>query len=175
MVAREPFTCVFAALRGLHLDNVQTFRPAKAASTRFSQHSKRDMLPRMIMHRDWLAADDARVLLQQQGYELFREWDVVLCPVAPTTAFPHDHSSPIKSRRIRIDGKPYLYLDAQVLWAELATTSGLPATVAPIDRSESGLPIGVQIIGPYLKSGLISPRIFRPDANKLGVRKLLND
>jgi amidase len=32
-------------------------------------------------------------------------------------------------------------------WAELATTSGLPATVIPIAVAES-LPIGVQIIGP---------------------------
>jgi amidase len=74
----------------------------------------------------------------------------VLCPVMPTPAFPHDHS-PIEARRIRVDGKSYSYLDAQVAWAELATTTGLPATVAPIDRSQSGLPIGVQIIGPYLE------------------------
>jgi hypothetical protein len=32
-----------------------------------------------------------------------------------------------------------------------ATLPGLPATVAPIDRLESGLPIGIQIIGPYLE------------------------
>jgi Asp-tRNA(Asn)/Glu-tRNA(Gln) amidotransferase A subunit family amidase len=55
------------------------------------------------------------------------------------------------SRHILIDGKSYSYLDAQVVWGELATTPGLPATVAPIDCSESGLPIGVQIIGPYLE------------------------
>jgi amidase len=28
---------------------------------------------------------------------------------------------------------------------------GLPATAVPIDRSASGLPIGAQIIGPYLE------------------------
>ena len=33
----------------------------------------------------------------------------------------------------------------------MATVLGLPATVAPIGRSEKGLPIGVQIIGPYLE------------------------
>jgi amidase len=37
------------------------------------------------------------------------------------------------------------------VWADPATTCGLPATAAPIDRSPSGLPIGVQIIGPYLE------------------------
>jgi amidase len=105
----------------------------------------------VIRHRDWLAADEARTQLQQRWRELFREWDVVLCPAMPTPAFPHNHSLPIEMRHIRIDGKIYSYLDAQIVWAELATTPGLPATVAPIDRSEAGLPIGVQIIGPYLE------------------------
>ena len=68
----------------------------------------------------------------------------------PTPAYPHDHSSPDYARRIDIDGKDYPYFD-QLVWPELATTSGLPATVAPIERSETGLPIGVQIIGPYLE------------------------
>jgi amidase len=104
----------------------------------------------VMSHRDWLAADAERARLAQQWSTLFREWDVVLCPAMPTVAFPHDHS-PIESRRIRIDGRSYSYLDAQPLWVELATTPGLPATVAPIEHSESGLPIGVQIIGPYLE------------------------
>jgi len=38
----------------------------------------------------------------------------------------------------------------QKAWIGVATLTGLPATVAPIGRSESGLPIGVQIIGGYL-------------------------
>lgn len=105
----------------------------------------------VMSHRDWLAAESERALLQQQWRELFREWDVVLCPVMPTPAFPHDHSSPIEARHIRIDGESCSYLDAQTVWAELATTPGLPATAAPIDRSEHGLPIGVQIIGPHLE------------------------
>ena len=36
-------------------------------------------------------------------------------------------------------------------WSAIATLNGLPATVAPIGRSETGLPIGVQIIGGYLE------------------------
>jgi amidase len=105
----------------------------------------------VISHRDWLAADSTRTRLSQRWSKLFREWDVVLCPAMPTPAFPHDHSLPLEHRQIRIDGKSYSYLDAQIIWGELATTPGLPATVAPIDRSESGLPIGVQIIAPYLE------------------------
>jgi amidase len=54
------------------------------------------------------------------------------------------------ARRLDIDGKHVSYGD-QVVWAAVATSTGLPATVAPIGRSDDGLPIGVQIIGGYLE------------------------
>jgi amidase len=103
----------------------------------------------VLSHRDWMAADAARAALRQRWSELFRVWDVVLCPPMPTPAFPHDHS-PLSARRIEIEGKEYPYSD-QLVWPEIATTPGLPATAVPIDRSENGLPIGVQIVGPYLE------------------------
>ena len=49
-----------------------------------------------------------------------------------------------------VDGTKVRYLD-QVAWAAIATLFGLPATVAPIARTDAGLPIGVQIIGGYLQ------------------------
>ena len=103
----------------------------------------------ILSHRDWMEADAARTRLQQQWNELFREWDVVLCPPMPTPAFRHDHSMPVFARHIEIDGKEYPYLD-QLFWPGIATMPGLPATAAPIDRSDTGLPIGVQIVGAYL-------------------------
>ena len=105
----------------------------------------------VMSHRDWFAANTARARLRWQWSILFREWDVVLCPVMPIPAFPHDHSLPIEARNIVIDGKGYPYRDSHLVWSELATSSGLPSTVLPIDRSETGLPIGVQIVGPYLE------------------------
>jgi amidase len=104
----------------------------------------------VISHRDWAQASAARMKLQQQWYDLFREWDVVLCPPMPTSAFPHDHSTPMSERKIEIDGKEYAYFD-QLVWPGVATTPGLPATAAPIEVSETGLPIGVQIVGPYFE------------------------
>jgi len=126
-------------------------REAEALSPRDRSLAAERTRGAVMSHRDWLAADTARARLAQQWSVLFREWDVVLCPAMPAPAFPHDHSEPIEARHIRIDGRSYPYLDALVVWPELATTPGLPATVAPIDRSQSGLPIGVQIIGPYLE------------------------
>jgi len=103
-----------------------------------------------LSHREWAAADAARILLQRQWGELFREWDVVLAPPFPTVAYPHDHSVPLPERKIAIDGKLLPYLDVLV-WPEIAVTPGLPATAAPIGLSGSGLPTGVQIVGPYLE------------------------
>ena len=105
----------------------------------------------VMSHRDWLAADAARLRLQQQWSILFREFDVVLYPPAAVPAFPQDQSEPIDERHLDIDGKAYPYLDACFIWADPASTCGLPSTAAPIDRSATGLPIGVQIIGPYLE------------------------
>jgi len=104
-----------------------------------------------MTHRDWLEADVARARTQQQWSLLFREWDVVVYPAASVPAFPQDHSQPIEARHLEIDGKPYPYYDALFVWADPAGTCGLPATAVPIDRSPTGLPIGVQIIGPYLE------------------------
>jgi amidase len=104
-----------------------------------------------MIHREWLAADAARLQLQQKWHELFREFDAVIYPAAAVPAFPHDHSEPFDARQLDIDGKLYNYSDACFIWADPASTCGLPATAVPIERTPTGLPIGVQIIGPYLE------------------------
>lgn len=104
-----------------------------------------------MIHREWLATDAARLRLQQQWQNLFHDFDAVIYPAAAVPAFPHDHSEPFDARQLDIDGKAHPYADACFIWADPASTCGLPATAVPIDRSPSGLPIGVQIIGPYLE------------------------
>lgn len=45
---------------------------------------------------------------------------------------------------------PRQYLDL-LFWISFATLTGLPATTAPIGLTRDGLPVGIQIIGPYLE------------------------
>lgn len=99
--------------------------------------------------REWEAANSVRTRLQHQWATLFKEWDVVLCPTMPTPAFKQDRAEP-SARRLDVDGQAVPY-NNNFVWAGPATTAGLPATVAPIARTDTGLPIGVQIIGPYLE------------------------
>ncbi|MBV8651759.1 MAG: amidase [Alphaproteobacteria bacterium] len=102
-----------------------------------------------IGHPDWVRASRARFGIRDRWQSLFRDVDIVLCPPMPTPAF-HQDKSLARTRKLDVDGLEIAYGD-QIAWSGIATLSGLPATVAPIDRSESGLPIGVQIIGGYLE------------------------
>jgi amidase len=104
----------------------------------------------VLSHRDWVMADSGRARLRAQWRELFKSFDAVICPVMPTPAYPHDHSDDQETRRIKIDGKDYVYPD-QLAWPGIATLPGLPATAIPIGLSPEGLPVGVQIVGPWLE------------------------
>ena len=66
----------------------------------------------------------------------------------PTPAYRHDHSPEQEKRRI--DGKEYVYPD-QLAWPGIATLPGLPSTAIPTDFAPDGLPVGVQMVGPWLE------------------------
>ncbi|HEY3721023.1 MAG TPA: amidase [Roseiarcus sp.] len=100
--------------------------------------------------REWFADNVKRNGLRARWRTLFREFDAVICPVTPTPAFPHDHSPDQDARTFMINGEPHPY-SANMVWAGVATLPGLPATTLPIGRSPEGLPIGAQIIGPWLE------------------------
>jgi amidase len=104
----------------------------------------------LLSHRAWVLDDGARGRLRAQWRELFGSFDAVICPIMPTPAYPHDHSEDQETRRINIDGKDYSYPD-QLAWPGVATLPGLPATAIPIGLSAEGLPMGVQIVGPWLE------------------------
>ena len=96
-------------------------------------------------HRDWIAADRVRTGIRDAWQRVFERWDVVVCPVMPLTALPHDNT-PMQQRTIQI-GDAQLPYTLMGTWAGLATLAGLPATAMPIGIGASGLPIGVQAIG----------------------------
>ena len=107
-----------------------------------------------LSHRDWLMADGGRTRLRAQWRELFKTFDAVICPIMPTPAYPHDHSPDQESRRIKIDGKDYVYPD-QLAWPGIATLPGLP-----VDRDSDRLCAG----GPAGRRADRRPLAGRPHA-----------
>lgn len=104
----------------------------------------------VFSHRDWVEANGRRELHRHAWRQLFAEFDVVVCPITPTPAFPHDHNPDPRERRLDNDGVAYPYFD-QLVWAGVATMPGLPATAIPTGLSSGGLPVGVQLVGPMFE------------------------
>lgn len=101
-------------------------------------------------HLEWLRWNEQRARINARWATFFEHFDVLLMPVNPVTAIPHDHAEPILVRPIVVNGESRSYVDL-FGWIAPATLSWLPATVAPVGRADDGLPVGVQIVGPYLE------------------------
>lgn len=117
-------------------------------------------------HRDWMAADVVRQHLREQWRAFFQQYDALICPVAMTHAFPHTQEGSLPERTVLVDGveRPYMEL---LWWTVLIGGVYLPATVIPVGTSADGLPIGVQIVAPYMedRTALAVARAIR---NELG-------
>jgi amidase len=103
-----------------------------------------------MRHRQWLSHNERRLQMRKRCEEFFKRWDALLLPVMPCPAIPHDHSQPLASRMAVVGGerRPYWDLNA---WMAPAGACYLPATVIPVGRVGNGLPVGIQIVGPYLE------------------------
>lgn len=100
----------------------------------------------MDVHK-WMHLQDMQMQLTRQWSKIFEQVDVVITPAFGVAAFPHDDVPDWSKRTLMIDGAAEPY-GKQLAWAGVATFPGLPATAAPIALTKSGLPVGVQIVGP---------------------------
>jgi amidase len=96
----------------------------------------------------WQQQNFRRLAFRAQWQAYFDQVDVFLSPVTFTPAFPHDHSQPQEKRTIQTSTGPRHYTDL-LNWISPATLTGCPATIAPVGRTKEGLPVGIQIMGPF--------------------------
>ena len=73
---------------------------------------------------------------------------MIIAPVAPVVAFAHNHK-PFAGRRLLCSDSRQIPYGSMLNWIALATACGLPVTTVPAGAAVSGLPVGVQIIGPH--------------------------
>jgi amidase len=103
----------------------------------------------VIEHRLWLRANEDRARMRHAWAGFFKNYDVLISPIAATAAVPHDHSGNMGERSIEVNGKPMNVAD-QLFWAGYSCNFYLPSTAAPLGHTKTGLPYGMQIIGaPY--------------------------
>jgi amidase len=123
-------------------------RASKAALADDDMSADAVMLRAVDMpHRAWLSANERRHQIGRAWGAFFQQYDVLLCPVLGVPAFPHLQQGEMWERRLTVDGRDVAYNDL-LFWPGITCGYHLPASVAPVATSESGLPIGVQIAGP---------------------------
>lgn len=78
----------------------------------------------------------------------FGRWHVILAPIAPVAAFPHDQR-PFRRRSLTMSDGQAIPYPSMLTWISVATALRLPATAVPAGLTRAGLPVGVQLIGPH--------------------------
>jgi amidase len=101
-------------------------------------------------HRAWLRNDEHRAHLRRIWQEWFENYDALLCPVMATPAVPHNQAGTFATRTVEINGNTRPY-DDLVSWTGLIGVLGLPSAVPPVGRTPGGLPVGVQVVSPFLR------------------------
>jgi aspartyl-tRNA(Asn)/glutamyl-tRNA(Gln) amidotransferase subunit A len=104
---------------------------------------------RSISMTDQIEAQKVRTELNQIMEGLFEEFHLLLTPTMPTEAFGAKGPPPSE-----IDGHPIPLLGA-VAFTYPFNLSGHPAASVPAGLTESGLPAGLQIIGPRHRDDLV--------------------
>lgn len=102
-------------------------------------------------HRQWDVLHRERGERRQRWSEFFSDIDILLCPVTPTPAFQHVHATDgsnwAHSTLADFGDMPYRHL---LRWNTLTGSAYLPVTTPPIGRTADGLPVGIQVVAPYL-------------------------
>jgi amidase len=120
------------------------------AATQDGTYEAKRALAWTAPHKHFQAANSRRMAARAVWQQYFRTHDAFLLPTAFVPAFPHDHSANFFKRVLTTPKGPRQYLDL-LFWIAFATLTGLPATTAPVGLTGDGLPVGIQIIGPYLE------------------------
>jgi amidase len=104
----------------------------------------------LIEFASWHRYNLRRLAFRAAWQQYFRDVDAFVLPALPVPAFPHDHTDK-ESRQLETPEGPLPYMKALRVYASVATMTGCPATVAPAGKTLNGLPVGIQIMGPYLE------------------------
>ncbi|MFO7814314.1 MAG: Asp-tRNA(Asn)/Glu-tRNA(Gln) amidotransferase subunit GatA [Halanaerobiales bacterium] len=87
----------------------------------------------------YLKAQKVRTLIKNDFDELFKEYDFIVSPTTPTTAFE------IGEKRDPLD------MYAADIFTVPVNIAGIPAISLPCGFDKKGLPVGIQIMGPHFK------------------------
>lgn len=147
--ARLGLGLVGAAVTPAMSDDEYAFVESMVGDPNLSEADAQTVAAYATNHRTWLSMDRERTHIRRAWAAFFEDHDVLVCPVIASPPFLHQQDGTMADRMIDIDGTSRRYTDL-LWWTILIGMAYLPSTVVPAGRTADGLPVGVQIVGPYL-------------------------
>ena len=90
----------------------------------------------------------ARQTMKDRLAEFFGTYDAIVLPITTIPPFAHNHEQPFQAREIDVDGKKQPYI-SMLNWIAPATALHAPSIAVQAGQTRSGLPVGVQLMGPW--------------------------
>jgi amidase len=106
-----------------------------------------------LSYKKYLKVLTRRDSLISKMEEFLSTYDAWLCPVAVTPAYKHIMPDkllgpfPVYTKDMVVDGESVDYLIANGAYTTIFNITGNPVVVMPIGYTQSGIPIGVQVVG----------------------------
>jgi amidase len=99
---------------------------------------------------DFAASEQKRAQLFQRFSKLFESYDLLITPQSPVKQFPVEMNFPNLINGKKLDN----YTD-WIAGSFLITLMSLPGGSVPAGKTDDGLPVGIQIVGPRFEEPLI--------------------
>ncbi len=133
----------YAVLRGIHYGAVTAYLPDEVQSHFKSTLKGNVEFGRNLNTQEIFEAQRQRTVLYHRMRTFLQGYDVLAIPVIGLEPGLVEEEYPLM-----IDGEPLTdYLD-WLRFSFLATTTALPALSLPVGFTQSGMPVGIQLIGP---------------------------
>jgi len=104
---------------------------------------------RPLTHQRWLRMHRERERRRAEWARFFESFDVVVCPVTTVVAFEHAQEGGWDTRSVPFDGGTIRYLELEA-WPATVGAAYLPSTSVPVGFTAAGLPVGMQVVSPFL-------------------------
>ena len=108
-----------------------------------------DDVERPLTHQRWLRMHRERERRRSEWARFFESFDVLVCPVTTVVAFEHAQEGGWDTRSVPFDGGTIRYLELEA-WPATIGAAYLPSTSVPVGLTDAGLPVGMQVVSPYL-------------------------
>ncbi|HEY1710899.1 MAG TPA: amidase family protein [Rhizomicrobium sp.] len=132
-------------------DAIAAMRPADlklAASGGDGAVAARARLAATATYREIAATNVEQQRHKDKLADFFKRYDAIVMPISMVTAFPHLHEGGFSDRVLDLDNRQVPYADI-LNWISLATSLHAPALAVQAGQTAQGLPVGIQIVGPW--------------------------